>query len=335
MIELIQRLEQEGFAYVAAGNVYFDVSRYAEYGKLAQLDLEQLRSGARIEVDVNKRHPLDFALWFTRSKFENQELQWDSPWGRGYPGWHIECSAMSMHYLGESFDIHCGGIDHIPVHHTNEIAQSEAATHKPLASIWMHGGFLVADAGKMSKSSGEFLTLDRVTERGIDPISFRLLCLGTTYRSELSWSWQALEGAANALAKVKHRVLQLKEGGADAGVVALSPRGRELREQFREEIFNDLGAPKALKVFYETLNDTTLARDEQLNLLLEMDQVLGLGLDSWKEESIPEAITALAVQRQEARREKRFADADAFRDQILAQGYLLEESKVGFRIRKK
>ena len=189
MIAMIQEIEKRGYAYQSGGNVYFDVSKLDDYGKLAGLDLEGLRAGARIDVDKNKKSPLDFALWFTKSKFEKQELQWDSPWGRGYPGWHIECSAMSRCYLGESFDIHCGGIDHVPVHHTNEIAQNQGACGKDPAAVWMHGGFLVSDKEKMSKSKGEFLTLDLMKDKGHDPMAYRLFCLGAHYRRELTWSW--------------------------------------------------------------------------------------------------------------------------------------------------
>ena len=216
MITLIKKLLEVGAAYQAGGNVYFDVSKDSDYGKLAGLDLEALQSGARIEVDSQKRNPQDFALWFTKSKFENQELQWDSPWGRGYPGWHIECSAMAEKYLGPEFDIHCGGIDHIPVHHTNEIAQSETASGKPFAHVWMHGGFLVVDKAKMSKSTGGFLTLDKINEEGLDPLAYRLFCLSGSYRKELSWSLDAVKSANTRLKKLRASLRAISNDGAQS-----------------------------------------------------------------------------------------------------------------------
>jgi cysteinyl-tRNA synthetase len=198
MIALIQRIEANGFTYVAGGNLYFDISKFPNYGKLALLSLDDLQAGSRIEVDKNKKNPHDFVLWFTKSKFEHQAMLWDSPWGRGYPGWHIECSAMSMKYLGESIDIHCGGIDHISVHHTNEIAQSEAATGKPWVNFWLHNEFLVLEREKMSKSLGNFITLATLAEKGFAPLDYRYFCLGAHYRSQLKFSDDGLVSAKMA-----------------------------------------------------------------------------------------------------------------------------------------
>lgn len=336
MIELIQRLEARGAAYVSGGNVYFNVAADEDYGKLANLDLESLKAGARIEVDSNKKHPLDFALWFTKSKFDNQELQWDSPWGRGYPGWHIECSAMSMHYLGEQFDIHCGGIDHIPVHHTNEIAQSETATNCTFANLWMHGGFLVVNKDKMSKSTGEFLTLDRVKEKGFDPMSYRLLCLSGSYRNELSWSWQALEAAANTLKKVRSAVVSWREQLGTDALPELSAAAVSLRERFRNEVFADLGMPKALAVLHEVLG-SSLPVGERLALLLDFDLVFGLGVADWQPdtEAIPAHIAALAEERVQARLGKNWKRSDELRDELLSLGYMVEDSKAGQRLKKR
>lgn len=209
MIDLISNLEKKGLAYVSGGNVYFDVEQFPQYGQLAMLDVCSLKAGARIAIDDQKRSPHDFVLWFTQSKFENQELQWDSPWGRGYPGWHIECSAMAMCYLGEAIDIHCGGIDHIPVHHTNEIAQSEGASGKQFARYWLHGAFLTTDKEKMSKSKGEFLKLELLESKGFEPLSYRYLCLSAHYRRELSWSWEAITTASQSLARLRSQVLDI------------------------------------------------------------------------------------------------------------------------------
>lgn len=338
MIALIARLEQAGAAYVAGGNVYFDVSKDEDYGKLAGLNLEALKAGARIEVDSNKRNPLDFALWFTKSKFENQELQWDSPWGRGYPGWHIECSAMAIHYLGEQFDIHCGGIDHIPVHHTNEIAQSETATGKPFASIWMHGGFLVVNKDKMSKSTGEFLTLDVVKSRGFDPLSYRLLCFSGTYRNELSWSWEALESAANSLARLKSGTANLYAAcnGAPESLDRLSAPAAALRDKFRAELFNDLGMPKALAVVYQVLSDGSLPAAERLALLYDFDAVLGLGIGEWRPvvEEVPAEIAALVRERDEARAQKNWKRSDELRAALAEKGWAVEDSREGTKVRR-
>ena len=338
MIELISRLESVGAAYQAGGNVYFDVSKSADYGKLAQLDLESLRSGARIEVDSNKRNPLDFALWFTKSKFENQELQWDSPWGRGYPGWHIECSAMSMKYLGESFDIHCGGIDHIPVHHTNEIAQSETATGKPFAKIWMHAGFLVVSGDKMSKSTGEFLTLDLLLQKGFDPLAYRLLCLSANYGGELSWSWQALENAQQTLKRLEQQVATLRKEAASLGTeIEISPAASDLKAKFEAEVYNNLSMPRAIAVLHQVIRDSSLTPGEKLSLLESFDDILGLGMDKWveKAEEFPEAATALLLDREKARASKNWKRADEIRDELAGMGFLVEDSKGGARLKRK
>jgi len=333
MIELIKMLEEKDIAYLAGGNIYFDVSKSSDYGKLAQLDLDSLMSGARIEVDSNKRSPLDFVLWFTKSKFENQELQWDSPWGRGYPGWHIECSAMSREYLGDEFDIHCGGIDHIPVHHTNEIAQSQGATNKCPAKIWMHCNFLVLNSSesenqKMSKSTGEFLTLDLLETRQIDPLAFRLFCLGTSYRSELSWSWQAAESAQRSLNKIRDQILQLKEIPSSA-----ASANQSYLDEFDEALFTDLGLPKALAVLHKLLGDSSLLASEKLETLMEFDQVLGLNLLATSQEVVPDEIVELAEQRLAAKKQKNFIEADFLRNKILELGYLVEDNKDGFKLK--
>ncbi len=333
MIDLITVLEQKGFAYVSGGNVYFDVAKFESYGDLALLDTSALRAGARIEVDSQKRSPFDFVLWFTKSKFENQELQWDSPWGRGYPGWHIECSAMAMHYLGNSFDIHCGGIDHIPVHHSNEIAQSECATGERFARHWLHGGFLVVGKEKMAKSAGEFLTLDLLKERGFDPLSYRMFCLSSSYRGELSWSWEALEAAATSLKRIKASLLALKEMAQSAPCIK-SERGAELVKEFNSRIFNDLNMPSALAVLHETLGDTSLSAEEKIALVENFDEVLGFDVASWQPEEIPQEILALAEKREAARKSKSWAEADSFRDEIVARGYQIKDTANGPKVSK-
>ena len=340
MLGLIERLVKNGSAYESGGNVYFDVAKFPSYGALARLDLDSLKAGARIEVDEQKKNPLDFALWFTKSKFENQELQWNSPWGEGYPGWHIECSAMAMHYLGETLDIHCGGIDHIPVHHTNEIAQSEASTCKPFSRFWMHGAFLVLGKDKMSKSTGEFLTLDRVKERGFDPLSYRLFCFSANYRQELSWSWEALEAAANTLRRMKNTVLGWREEWKEINLPpedgAWSTRAQELKRAFEQAVFDDLGMPNAIAVLHETMQEKTLASTERYRLLTVFDNVLGLGIENWQieEVEIPAQVASLVKEREDARKARDWKKADVLREQITALGFAVEDRAGGSKVKR-
>jgi cysteinyl-tRNA synthetase len=338
MIELIKRIEERGCTYVSGGNVYFDISKLPDYGKLARLDLEKLMSGARIEVDSNKRNPQDFVLWFTKSKFENQELQWESPWGTGYPGWHIECSAMAMRYLGDAFDIHCGGIDHIPVHHTNEIAQSEAATGKQWVKHWMHGEFLVYNKEKMSKSAGGFITLDSVIERGIEPLAYRFFCLGAHYQAQLSWSWEALENAAQSLAKLKTAVLALKqEVGEVTSPVTMGEAEQSQLDSFEQAFFSDLNAPKALAVLWNTLGDKRFSAASRLALLYRYDEILGLTMQTWREEqiAISPAVQKLLEQRIAARNNKNWQDSDRLRGEIEQHGFIVEDVKGTQKLKRK
>ena len=373
MIELIGTLEKKGLAYVSGGNVYFDVEQFPQYGQLAMLDMCSLKAGARITVDEQKRSPHDFVLWFTQSKFENQELQWDSPWGRGYPGWHIECSAMAMCYLGDAIDIHCGGIDHIPVHHTNEIAQSEGATGKQFARYWLHGAFLTTDKEKMSKSKGEFLKLDLLEERGFEPLSYRYLCLSAHYRRELSWSWEAITTASQSLASLRAQVFDIASLAfasqvgnsvntletADALVNTRESTAR-LRDSlskdettvdylvaFEQCLYQDLSLPRALAVVHKLLSDKQLAPQKKLTLIYAFDSVLGLGLEKWvsdnnandkfaatSEVSLPAEVTRLLREREEARRIRNWAASDELRDKLLELGYQVIDGKSGMQIKK-
>ena len=329
MIALIKRLEAKGHTYVAGGNVYFSIDTFPDYGKLAKLNLEELKSGARIDVDENKRNPKDFALWFTKSKFENQVMVWDSPWGVGYPGWHIECSAMSMKYLGESFDIHCGGIDHIPVHHTNEIAQSEAATGKPWVKYWVHGEFLINETGKMSKSKGEFLTLSVLQEKGFDPMDFRFFCLGGHYRSQLVFSWESMDAARNGRRNLVRQVRALKE--QDAASSVLCAEAQSYVDEFSGHLGNDLNAPRGLATLWSLLKDNSIKPGDKLGALYRMDGILGLGLDSpepekEEETAIPHQILALVEERLKAKREKNYHRADELRAIVEKAGYKLTDT---------
>ncbi|HPO03811.1 MAG TPA: cysteine--tRNA ligase, partial [Treponemataceae bacterium] len=343
MIELIKKLEKNGHTYMAGGNLYYDISTFPEYGKLARINIEDLKAGARINVDENKRNPHDFVLWFTKSKFENQALVWDSPWGKGYPGWHIECSAMSMEYLGEQIDIHTGGIDHIQIHHTNEIAQSEGATGKTWVNFWLHNEFLVMDKGKMSKSSGTFLTLQTIIDQGFDPLDYRFFLLGAHYRSQITFSPESMESAKSARKNLVQRIARILE---TAGKPESIPDSRELPagspalerlEAFRRHIEQDLNTPRALSELQGLVRDAEIKPGEALAVLQAMDGVLGLKLLESALQSIAEAapqegdprIEALIEERKAAKQSKNFARADEIRNLLKAEGIVLEDSPTG------
>jgi cysteinyl-tRNA synthetase len=324
MIALIKRIEDAGFTYVAGGNLYFDITRFPAYGELARLG--DLRAGARTDLDESKRNAGDFVLWFTKSKFEHQALLWDSPWGRGYPGWHIECSAMSMKYLGEQFDIHAGGIDHIPVHHTNEIAQTEAATGKhPWVKYWLHNEFLVLDKGKMSKSAGGFLTLQRLIDSGYDPLDLRYFLLGAHYRSPLQFSFQALDGAKNSRKSLMDHIrrirLEERSGLHNAD---------SYLENFESALDDDLSTPRALAALWGLIRDSSVASRNILDTVVSMDRVLGLNLmqNPGTPESDPE-IEALVAERSAAKKAKDFAKADSIRQDLQNRGISLEDRPSG------
>jgi len=355
MIALIKRIEENGFTYFSGGNLYFDISRFPSYGELAKLRLDDLKAGARIEKDENKKNACDFVLWFTKSKFENQALVWDSPWGKGYPGWHIECSAMSMKYLGENFDIHAGGIDHIPIHHTNEIAQSEAATNlKPWVKYWLHNEFLVMDKGKMAKSSGNFLTLQNLIDEGFDPLDYRYFLLGGHYRSQLQFSLESLKGARNSRKSLTDKVRSLAANCAartDYGKIAKSAAKSAEKgdvtsyiEGFNTAIEDDLSTPRALAELWGLLREGP-ATQEALDAVLDMDRVLGLRLeDAIKGENTPKnaeneefsrEIEDLIARRAEAKKAKDFATADSIRQSLNERGIILEDGPAGTTWRRK
>lgn len=330
MIDQIKQLEENGLTYVADGNVYFDTSKFPDYGKLAQLEKQELQAGARIKVDKNKKNPQDFALWFTKSKFEDQEMQWDSPWGKGYPGWHIECSAMSVRYLGNQIDIHCGGIDHIPVHHTNEIAQAEGATNvKPWVLYWMHGNFLVLkDKEKMAKSGDNFLTLQALVEKGYDPLDYRYFCLQSHYRKELTFSWEGMDAAKTGLRRLKEKVCRLSKDQTPEDTETF-PRPQK---SFTSAINDDLNMPEALAATWKLVDDPNISDTEKLVIILEFDKVLGLKLNEQKDVCIPENIQKLIIERNEARNKKDWKESDKLRDEIEEEGFVVKDGPEGTEV---
>ena len=332
MVKIISVLLKKGFAYETSTAIYYDISKFKDYGKLAKLSLDQLEAGARVEVDSEKKNPLDFVLWFKGvGKHAKHIMQWDSPFSRGFPGWHIECSAMSSKYLGKQFDLHTGGIDHIPIHHTNEIAQSEAAFgKKPWVKYWMHNGFLVLGKGeKMAKSGENFFTLSVLEEKGFSALDYRYFCLGTNYRKPLMFSWEALKGAQNAFQGLRERILELKEIKLDQSNKKLVEK---YQKRFLESVNNDLNTPLALAVLWDLLKENNFK--EKYDLILEFDEVLGLGLKELKKDNIPKEILDLVKERETARKEKDWSKADKIREEISKKGYLVEDGKDEVKVRK-
>ncbi len=337
MIELIQTLEDRGFTYVAGGNVYFDVSKFSRYGDMALLDRTELKAGARIEVDGNKRNPQDFVLWFTNSKFGKQAMLWDSPWGEGYPGWHIECSAMSRKYLGDQFDVHCGGVDHIAVHHTNEIAQTEAATGKdPWVKYWLHAEFLLTKDFKMSKSAGNFLTVGKLEELGYEPVDYRFFCLGAHYRTQLTFTEQAMDAARSGRRSLFEKIRQLPPPDPEMDRFSLGSEALQYLNRFEDHVAEDLNMPRALAELWGLLKDQSIDSREKGFVALAMDRIFGLGLaDLWNgsEQQIGEAdqerILKLIDERNEARKQKDFSRADQIRDQLKSEEIELVDTPQG------
>lgn len=334
MIKLIKVLEEKGYTYISNGNVYYSIDKFKDYNKLANLSLDELDAGNRIEVDANKKNPLDFVLWFTNSKFTNQIMVWDSPWGKGFPGWHLECSAMAIKYLGERVDIHCGGIDHIPVHHTNEIAQSEAALGHKWVNYWVHGDFLVVDNGKMSKSSGEFLTVSKLIKDGFSPLDYRYLCLQSRYRKQLLFNYDVLKDAQNAFKKLKKRILSVAKAVNENDNIDLS-KINNYKDKFKDAINDDLNIPNAISVLSEAIKDNGLSDKEKIFLVEDFDKVLSLDLlvdNSGNENDASvdeEYINKLMAERNEARKNKNWALSDEIRNKLLEMNIEILDTKEG------
>lgn len=335
-IRVISSLIEKGYAYVSGGNVYFDTSRLAHYYVFHGFREEDLAVGVRdgVEADANKRNQADFALWFTKSKFDSQELKWDSPWGLGYPGWHIECSCISMKYLGEYLDIHCGGIDNAFPHHTNEIAQSEAYLGHDWCKYWFHVLHLNTSSGKMSKSKGEFLTVSLLESKGYSPLAYRFFCLGSHYRKSLVFSYENLDNAATAYRKLMTRIAALSPvDGEEPDEAGAAP----LREAFRAALDNDLNTSLAITVLYDVLKAPINATTKRM-LLSEFDAVLALGLTEVVETAptaaepngmTTEEIEAAIAARAAAKKNKNYAEADRIRADLAARGILLTDTPTG------
>ncbi len=344
-IKIISKLLEDDYAYIANGNVYFDISKAKDYYKLSGKNEKDLIVAVRddVEEDKNKRNPFDFVLWFTSSKFDNQALKWDSPWGVGYPGWHIECSGISMKHLGEYLDIHCGGVDNIFPHHTNEIAQSEAYVGRKWCNYWVHGEFLNDETGKMSKSKGEFLTLNLLESKGYKPIVYRFFCLGSHYRNQLVFSYESLDTAASAYEKLLSRIKSIKNSIADVSKESFYSRlsfhinESDLKEKyaddFKEAITNDLNTSSALTILYNVLKDDKLLNNTKLELIKEFDEVLSL--DLLKDETINisdelrKKIEELINKRHIAKTNKDYERADQIRDELDSMGVILKDGREG------
>ncbi|MBN1249863.1 MAG: cysteine--tRNA ligase [Anaerolineae bacterium] len=322
-IELVKCIEDHGYTYKTDDGIYFDTSKLDDYGYLARMDVEGLQAGARVRLG-EKRNPTDFAIWKFSPEDSQRQMEWDSPWGVGFPGWHIECSAMSAKYLGAFFDIHCGGEDHINVHHTNEIAQTQACYGTRLANFWLHGYFLNVDTGRMGKSAGNFLRVQELIDRGYDPLAYRYLCLGAHYRSRLTFSWDALDAAATGLDRLRETVY---DWGAPGQV------SQEWMDIFSDHVNDDLNVARGLAAAWD-LTKSQLSDADKKATVLAFDEILGLRLGEWEPAGVPAEVLKLAQERAAARAAKRWAEADALRDEIAEAGYEVRDTPEGPVVRK-
>jgi cysteinyl-tRNA synthetase len=333
MIELIQRLEAKGFVYRTSDGMYYDTSKFPSYADFGKLDVENLEAGKRVAVG-EKKSPTDFALWKFLPKDKKRQQEWDSPWGKGFPGWHIECSAMAMKYLGETFDLHCGGIDHVTVHHTNEIAQSEAATGHRYVNFWLHGEFLNEDSGKMSKSKGETLTLAVLERDGFTPMEYRFLLLQAHYRTGLKFSFDAMKAAQSGYRGLVERLRELKDVAPEK-IASVSATTTQLL--FEKAVFDDLNLPQAMAVLFGALKNPDVTPGERKALALDFDEVFGLQLAEAMaagEEALPADVQALVTARDEARKAKNWAESDRLRGELVGKGWAVEDTPKGTKVKK-
>ena len=329
-IEIIEELIRKEYAYVSGGNVYFDTSKLDDYYKLTNHKVDEMVIGVRegVEEDSFKRNQADFVLWFTKSKFQDQELKWDSPWGVGYPGWHIECSGIAIKYLGEYLDIHCGGIDNIFPHHTNEIAQSEAYLGHKWCNYWIHCEHLNDDSGKMSKSKGEFLTVSLLEDKGYNPLAYRYLCLNSSYRKVISFNYNILDGASREYDKLKKKALSLREDG-DIDVDKFS----YYDNKFKECISDDLNTSMAITVLYDVLKDNDINDVTKRSLVQSFDKVLSLDLlksdDNLLDNELEKYIEDMIIKRNEYKKNKEYDKADKIREELKEKGIVIKDTREG------
>ncbi|PIW36920.1 MAG: cysteine--tRNA ligase [Candidatus Kerfeldbacteria bacterium CG15_BIG_FIL_POST_REV_8_21_14_020_45_12] len=325
-IELVKQLEAKGYTYATSDGIYFDTSKFPDYGKMARLDISGLQEGARVEKSIEKHHPTDFALWKLSPTDSKRAMEWESPWGTGFPGWHLECSAMAMKYLGKTLDIHTGGVDHMPVHHTNEIAQSEAVTDQPFARWWMHGEFLLINDGRMGKSVGNFITLSNLIDKGFNPLAYRYFALTAHYRSKLNFSWETLDKSQHAYNKLVYLLSTWDEPASTGNADSL--------EKFHSAINDDLNLPEAMAALWEVVksNDTSAVK---AITIFEMDKILGLDLmrqsNSLRErlQKAGKKMDKLIGKREEARTAKDYTTADELRDKIAKLGFAVDDTEDG------
>lgn len=337
MMNYVQKLLDNGYAYETSTAIYFDVSKLDKYGILSGIDLRNQKAGARVEVDEEKRNPYDFALWIKAP--ENHIMKWESPWGLSYPGWHLECSTMGRRFLGEEFDIHTGGVDHIPTHHENEIAQSKGATGKIPAHVWMHCEYLQVDGGKMSKSLGNTYTISQLQEKGISPLAFKLFCFTAHYRNKLNFTFEGAYGAQKALERLYDSYVKNVNGADDVEEDVI----KEYEEKFLSYINDDMNMPGAMSVVWDIARNTKKSA-KFANLLLKFDEVLGLDMKNAEKylvkfkqndsEELPAEIKKLVEERKNARAEKNWAKSDEIRDKIISLGYSIKDTKDGIIVKK-
>ena len=321
-IGLVKILEKKGYTYKTSDGIYFDTSKLKDYGKLARLKIEGLKAGVRIAMK-EKKNPTDFVLWKFSEKPGVRQQEWKSPWGIGFPGWHIECSAMSMKYLGKTFDIHTGGEDHITVHHTNEIAQSEAATGKKFVKFWLHGAFLTTKGEKVSKSKGGLYTISELEEKGFDALTYRYLCLTAHYKTQLEFSIKSLENAQNSFTKLKDKILDFKKSKDKKGSVS------KYVKDFSSALDDDLNMPRALAVVWSLVKDSKVGSGLKYKALLNFDKVLGLGLDKVKKVKFSSEVLGLIKKRNKARKDKNWKESDRIRAILVKNGVKVSDSAGG------
>ncbi len=326
MIEFVQVLLDKGYAYEISDGIYFDISKLSDYGMLSNINLEEQIAGARVEVNTEKHHPADFAVW---KKAElNHIMQWESPWGMGYPGWHIECSTMSIKYLGRHFDIHTGGIDHIPIHHENEIAQNKGYTGEKVVNYWMHGEFLQVDGGKMSKSLGNVWTVSDMEKRGYEPLAYRYMCLNAHYGKVMNFTWEGLDSSQKALNRLRINVEKFRNATNHLDKPELL---KIYKERFEKAINDDLNIPEALGILWELVRNPEMVSKEAYDLIYKFDNIFALNLqmEIEKRQELPEELMKLIEERKEARANKDWARSDILRDQLKEHGVIVKDTKEG------